>query len=205
MNIADWLSATGTVAVAILAIWGEKIRATLAPPKLAITKGELRGSATTLTLQGVVQPGGGTKTIYHHLKVVNLRSWLTAQNCRVLLKGLSRKDPTGNFQSIYLPVPLQFQWANEGDTPTRVIVTRESVLDFGHISEGADRFVPLLYTYPNNFEGYVGKGETVRFHLEIDASHYVPEKRHVIEVAWDGHWEFDVARMERHLVIREIE
>ncbi|MSQ59642.1 MAG: hypothetical protein EXR36_08375 [Betaproteobacteria bacterium] len=204
MRVAEWASAIGTVAVAIMAIWGEKVRAFLAPPELLITKEGLRGSATRLTIPGVTQPSGGTKAIYYHLKVVNLRPWLTVQSCRVLLKGIARRYPTGEFQPIYLPVPLQFRWANEGDAPSRVVVTRESVLNFGQISEDADQFVPLLYVYPNNFEGHVGKGEAVRFDLEIDASHYVPKKCHVVEVAWDGQWEFYVANMERHLVIREI-
>lgn len=202
--VIDSLVAIGTLAVAVMAIWGEKVRSWLAPPKLAIRPHILRGTPTRLTMEGAVNVGGGRRVMYYHLKVVNLRPWLSVHNCRVLLKDLSRRGPDGRFHAVPMPVPLQFVWANEGDTPQRVTVTKENIFDLGRLLEGAERFEPLLYLYSNDFQGFVEKGQAVHYHLEIDASNFVSPKQQVFEVAWDGEWFYEPENMEHHLRISEI-
>lgn len=203
--VIDILVAVGTLAVAVMAIWGEKVRSWLAPPKLVIQPHTPRGSPTRLTNQGTIDPSGGQRVMYYHLKVVNLRPWLTVHNCRVLLKGISRRGPDGRFLAVPMPVPLQFIWANEGDTSQRVTVTKENVLDFGWLIEGAERFNPLLYLYSNDFQGYVEMGQAVRYHLEIDASNFVSPRPQVFEVAWDGEWHYEPERMQHHLRVSEVD
>ncbi|HUO44036.1 MAG TPA: hypothetical protein VMT94_03875 [Burkholderiales bacterium] len=198
------LAAIGTVAVAILAIWGEKIRACLAPPKLIIQPHTLRGDPTVLKLRGVIDPSGGQKVMYYHLKVMNVRPWLAVQNCRVLLKGLSRRGPDGRFRAVSMAVPVQFVWAPAEVTPQQITIAKEQVLDFGRIGEQDVKFTPILYTYPNNFQGFVEKDQAVRYYLEIEASNFVSPKPRVFEVAWDGKWEFEPEKMEHHLRITEI-
>ena len=197
-------TAVATVAVAIIAIWGEKVRAWLAPPKLKVEIHTPRGSPTRLTMAGAVDPSGGVRTMYYHLRVVNLRPWLTVQNCRVLLKAVSRRRPDGSFLQVHMPVPAQFVWSNEGDTPQRVVVTRSSVLDFGYLSEGDASFVPCLHVYANNSNFAVGKGEAVRYQLDLDASNLPSRHAQTFEVSWDGEWDFEPEKMQQHLVIREV-
>jgi hypothetical protein len=196
--------AVGTLAIAVVAIWGEKIRSWVAPPKLEIRLHMKRGAPTLLTIQGAINPGGGTPVMYYHLKVVNRRTWLPVTNCRVLLVGISRRGPDGGFHDIPMPVPAQVVWANEGDTPKRVTITKQSVLDFGRVTENEALFLPLLYVYPNNFQGVVAKNQAVRYSLEIDATNFVSSKPQVFEVAYDGEWEFEAEKMEQHLRISEI-
>ncbi len=200
----DLVTALATLAVAIMAIWGERIRSILAPPKLVLRPHTFRGSPTTLVIPGVIDPSGGTRVMYYHLKVVNLRPWLAAQHCRVLLTGISRRRPDGSFLPVHLPVPVQFVWPNEGEEPQRITVTKESVLDFGCVAENLERFEPLLYTYPNNFKGFVAKGEAVRYQLEVDAANFVSPCPQVFEVAWDGEWHAEPEQMEQHLSVREV-
>ena len=197
-------TAIGTVAVAIMAIWGEKVRAWLSPPKLKIEIHTPRGSPTRHTLAGAIDPSGGVRTMYYYLRVVNLRPWLTAQNCRVLLKAVSRRRPDGSFLQVHMPVPAQLIWSNEGDTPQRVVVTRTAVLDFGYLSEGAQSFLPLLYVYANNANFAVAKGEAVRYQVEIDASNLPLRHAQTFEVSWDGEWDFEPEKMQHHLVVREV-
>lgn len=203
-TVIDVFTAVGTVTVAIMAIWGERVRAWLAPPKLRIELHTPSGSPTRLTIPGTLTPGGGIRSMYYHLKVVNQRSWLTANNCRVLLKAISRRGPDGSFLKVHMPVPAQFVWANEGDTTSRVSVTKESILDFGSLSEGATAFMPLLHVYANNLNAAVAKNEAVRYHLEIDASNFVSPRHQTFEVAWDGGWSFEPEQMQHHLTVREI-
>jgi hypothetical protein len=101
--IIDSAIAVGTVTVAILAIWGELVRAWLAPPKLEIeAHNNLRGDPNVLTTQYGQRVGSA---MYYHLKVVNKRPWLPIKNCRVLLVGLSRRGPDNVFHPSPLVVP----------------------------------------------------------------------------------------------------
>ena len=67
------LSAIGTLLVAIVAIWGDWVRAKLAPPKLTIEKHNFKGSLTNFS--------SGQKVIFYHLKVINHRYWFSSRNC----------------------------------------------------------------------------------------------------------------------------
>ena len=193
--VIDSTVAIGTLAVAVLAIWGEWIRSVLAPAKLTIRPHTLKGDPTS---------SRGFQLMYYHLKVVNERRWLPVTNCRVLLKGLSRRRPDGHFHAVPMAVPLQFVWAPAEVTPPVITVQSEHILDFGFVSEDSNRFAPVLYSYANNFEGYVGPNEAVRFHIEIEASNFSSTRYQVFEVSWDGTWSHDPTVMACHLIIREI-
>ncbi len=188
--------AIGTLSVAILAIWGDWFRAKLAPPKLSIQAHNLRGTVTRFT--------NGPRVIYYYLKLVNLRSWVSAKNCRVLLRSIYRQGPNQQFSQALLPVPAQFVWAPAELTPAVITLTKEQVIDFGCLEEDDQHFRPVLYSYPNNFQGFVGANEAVRYCLEIVADGYDSKKYQVFEVAWDGKWSDNLDKMSESLTIREI-
>ena len=142
--------------------------------------------------------------MYFHLKVVNKRPWLPIKNCRVLLMGLSRRGPDNAFHPTSLVVPSQLVWAPASFAPVLVTVTKEYIVDLGKIREGDDAFRPALYSTPNNFMGFVKANEAVRYELAIEADNFSSSTYKVIEVAWDGKWEFEPEKMENHLRIREI-
>lgn len=200
--IIDSAIAVATVTVAILAIWGERVRAWLAPPKLEIEPhNNLRGDPNVLTTSSGQRVGSA---MYFHLKVVNKRPWLPVKNCRVLLVGLSRRGPDNMFHPYPMVVPSQLVWAPASFAPIMATVTRQQIVDLGNVQEGDDAFRPALYSTPNNFSGYVRAGEAVRYELAIEADNYSSQKHKVFEVAWDGQWEADPEKMEKHLRIREV-
>jgi hypothetical protein len=123
--IIDGFVAFGTVAVAVLAIWGDWLRSKLAPLSLILVEHTPRGDPALFAT--------GTRVMFYHLKVVNRRRWLPAQNCRVMLMGFSRRDPSGMFQPLSLSVPQQFVWAPAESTPPSITLLKEQVLDFGLI------------------------------------------------------------------------
>jgi hypothetical protein len=188
--------AVGTIAVAVMAIWGDYIRSKLAPPKLIIQPHNLRGTVTRFT--------GGPRVIYYHLKLVNLRPWLTAKNCRVLLRAIHRRGPNHQFGQIPLPVPPQYVWAPAGFTPAVTEITKDQILDFGSLIEGETLFKPVLYFYPNDFQGFIEAHEAVRYSLEIIAQGYTAKRYQVFEVAWDGTWSDNLDQMSQSLTIREV-
>ena len=194
--VIEALVAAGTIAVAILAIWGEWFRSRLAPPKLTIRPHTLQGDPT--------RTSEGKPVMYYHLKVVNQRPWLAVTNCRVLLMGLSRRGPDGLFHSVPMAVPLQFVWAPAETTPTVITLVKEHILDFGLLMKDGTRFVPALYSYSNNFQGYIHANEAVRFHVGIDATNFASSRYQVFEVAWDGSWSYVPSEMSQHLRFREV-
>jgi hypothetical protein len=195
------LGAVGTLLVAAAAIWGAWLRSMLAPAKLIIEPHNLRGDPTVF---GDPKSGQSTRVMFFHLKVVNKRPWLNVDNCRVLLKGLSRRGPDGGFYPIPMSIPIQFVWAPAEITPPVVTVIKEQILDLGYLTEKEDKFIPRLFTYPNNFQGFVRKDEAVRYSMEIEATNFASPRFQVFEVAWDGSWDYEPEKMQQHLRIKEI-
>jgi hypothetical protein len=192
--VIDALVAFGTVMVAVLAIWGEWFRSKLAPLKLVILLHNEQGQPTTL---------GQVRTMYYHLRVVNRRPWRAGRDCRVILKGMTKRGPDGIFHSIPLPVPVQFIWAPAEFAGPTVNLVKEQIVDFGRVREDEKRFAPLLYTTPSSFSGDVGPNEAIRFQIEVEAIDFSSE-RQVFEVAWDGVWSYEPSAMAQHLRIREV-
>lgn len=196
------LAALGTIAVAILAIWGDWVRARLVPPKLALKPHNIRGTVTKFTSP---HPDLNDKrVIFYHLKVVNLRPWAPARNCRVLLRAMFKRASNQEFVRLPMAVPAQFVWAPAELTPPSIPLSREQILDFGILLEGSDHFVPKLYSYANDFQGRVHKDEVIRYSLEITADGYSTPQYQEFEVAWDGIWSDNLDKMERSLIIREV-
>ena len=115
-----------------------------------------------------------------------------------MLVGLSRRDPGGGYQLVPIPFPCQFTWAPMEFMPTTLTVMKEQVVDFGFINKNANIFLPKLYSMPYNFQCGVGKNEAIQYQLRIEAVNYISHT-FVVEVAWDGVWDFDPNVMRHHL------
>jgi hypothetical protein len=100
---AAWFTAIGTVAVAIVAIWGGWIRTRLAGPQTALALRDGRGDLT--------RRNDGTREIYYHVLVSNRRQWSPAEAVRVLVVGLAKRRPDGSYLAEPLVAPLQLTWA----------------------------------------------------------------------------------------------
>src|SRR5438128_2628140 len=191
--------AFGTIAVAIMAIWGDWIRSVLAPPKLTIRLPLPVEDPTTFST-----PSGSRQVMFYHLNVINQRPWLPARNCRVMLMGLTKRGPNGLFQPVTIPVPFQFVWAPAESTPPTITLLRQQFIDLEYIEDGGSAFIPRLYIIPNNFQGFVGTNDAVRFHLQIEAENFASPQYHTVAVAWDGVWSHIPQTMRNHLQVRLI-
>jgi hypothetical protein len=194
------LSAVGTIAVAIVAIWGDYLRAKFYPPRLRIEP---------LNLGGILAPlSDGQKTwtaFYYHLKVINDRPWALAKNCRVMLCGIQRRGADMRFHHEPFYVPRQYVWAPAGFTPVlQTVGAQPLTLDFGVIDAERKIFWPTIYTYDYDFKGLVGPMEAVRYSLRIEADNAPPSKIYVFEVAWDGKWSDEISQMQKSLLIKPI-
>jgi len=188
--------AIGTVAVAVLAIWGSYFKYKWAPPKLMIMPHNLNGILVPLV--------NGKRAIYYHLSVKNSRSWSIAKNCHVVLRGLKKRVVNGTFQDIPMPVSYPFFWSPSELTAPVIDLSHCHTMDFGLVVENEDCFKPLLMSFPNNFEGFLKKDECIRYSLEIIADGIKMKRLQTFEVAWNGKWTSDLAVMRGNLIIREI-
>jgi hypothetical protein len=189
------IQALGTLAVAILAIWGDRIRSAVAGPKISI---RLRNEKGNLTLRA-----NQKRTIFYHLELHNHRVWSPVRNVRLLLTSIEKKRPDGTYFPEQVVAPLQLTWSFPQFHEISPTVSKLDICDLGFLDEDADRFSPSLYVYPNNFRGYVGKGESMRIGIIATADNYHSQSPLVFEISWDGKWDDDMEEMRRHLVIRQ--
>jgi len=205
LDVLSYLSTIGTLILAILAIWGDWVRSKLAAPILIISAHNLQGQVIPTNLYD--SKGNYTKTIrriYYHLKVVNLRKWTAVKKCSVQLISLKRKAINGEFVELQLIVPHQFTWTPaEYSLPYQDFIG-ERIFDFGHIDEDSPDFCPSLLIFNNSFNGFVSKGEVLRYELKVIADNYFSTKSYIWEVAWDGLWTDNTQTMSQHLIIKEI-
>lgn len=202
MCMIDWnliiqlITSIGTIAVVIIAIWGDWLKAKLTPPKLQIVTLNTRGELTKF--------GNGTRVFFYHFKVINSRPWTIAKNCKVLLKGIYKELPSGQFQNLPLNTNPSFMWTPAETTPQAINLSKEHAFDFGFLAENASEFSPVLNIVPNNFQGFVRTGQRVRFSLQPSADNFLTEKYQVFEVAWNGEWSDSLDKMTQNVTIREI-
>jgi hypothetical protein len=194
-NIAAVFTAIGTVAVAVLAIWGSWVRDRVAGPKLRVS---LLNSHGNLTVQN-----DGKRAIYYHLSVVNERRWSTAEKVRVLVTGIAKRRPDGSFAAESLTAPLQLTWAYSEFHEQFPTIGTPDTCDFGYLLESDGTLKLSTYITPNNFQGFIVKDEAIRVTV-IAAAHNGESKPIVVEVHWDGQWSTDLSEMQRHLVIKQL-
>jgi hypothetical protein len=188
--------AIGTVSVAILAIWGEKIRDCIAGPILDFELHNARGDLTTLQ--------DGRKTIYYHVKIENKRQWAPARRVRILCTAISKKAPDGSFVQEPLIIPLQLTWAFPSFHELLPSVATDDICDLGYLGETTEKFMLSLYIYPNNFRGFISANEAMRVNLIASADNFTSKSPYVLEISWDGKWSSDLDEMRKHLSIKEV-
>lgn len=194
-HLADWLTAVGTIAVAILAIWGEKLRDLFAGPRLVIEPKNFRGELTKFS--------DGRQVIFYHLSVKNRRSWSPARNVRIMVVGILKKKPDGSFYRENIFVPQQLTWAPAEFHPILPTICKEDTVDFGCVIQN-ECFQIRTYVKPNNFKGDIKANSTMRVELEIVADNFASNKPLVFEISWDGAWSDNLEEMEKHLVIKQV-
>jgi hypothetical protein len=206
--IIQALIAAGTLAVALVAIWGDWFRSKFAAPKLKIELVDPVGTILRLSDLPGIQTTQQRHAFWVNAKVVNLRRWTTPKNCRVLLRSLAQRGPDNVYEQIPLTVPLQYVWSPSQITPSSVDIPHEQYFDFGCIAEHPvfppRHFRPMLYSYTNDFRGYLQANQSIRYSLQIQADNFASENYQVFEVSWDGEWNSDITVMRVHIKIREI-
>lgn len=195
-TIAQIGAAIGTIAVAILAIWGDGVRALVAGPNLKLELYDPKGDLTVRQ--------NGCKTYYYHLKVRNERKSSPARSTRIFVVEIQKKSADGTYY--YLPhvAPLPLVWTHQRFHEFAPTIGPEDRCDLGHVDQGADRFKLELPYLPTNFDGHLASGESMRVSIKALAHNGEMKKPLVLQISWNGEWDPDSSVMKRNLVIEEV-
>jgi hypothetical protein len=189
----------GTIAVAILAIWGERIRHLLGlGPKLVLELHDPQGEPIDVS----TEPGKPIPSRYFHLRVSNKNRWSQATNVRIVVTGLTRPAADGQPVSQPLSGPLQLEWRYANLHPQYSVVGPDDICDLGHLYRG-DKFRLSPYVFPSNFAGTLDRNQ--RLGVEVKAVADNAESKPIcIDISWDGEWSDDTLDMAGHLVVKEV-
>jgi hypothetical protein len=191
-------SAVGTIAVAILAIWGERIKLLFGlGPKLVLTLHDPHGELTTAS-----KDGQSTLARYYHLRVSNQHRWTQATNVRVVIVGLAMPAADGNLVNQPLSGPLQLMWQFSNFHLLYSILGPDDFCDLGYILRGS-RFELTPYVFPRNFTGVLERNQKMRVEVKAVADN-AESKSLCVDISWDGTWSDDTLEMAKHLVVKEV-
>ena len=196
-TLAAVFTAIGTVAVAILAIWGDQVKDYLKGPRLELSLVTPKGDLTVRA--------NGHKVYYFHVRVENRPGRNAATGVRVLLRGISRRTPSGQFLKESQVYPIQLIWTPMEIGEVERTVLHDSICDFGFVGQHDLYFIPAVVLMPGNFRGIVQKDECVRFEIVAVGQNVFSLLPAVFEVSWDGRWTENQEEFQRHLVIRKVQ
>lgn len=208
INIAvNTLVAIGTIAVAILTIWGDWIKSRLFHPQLKLICIE---NEELSKYDYGDNSENGEKIFFYHLKVVNTGG-ANATNCRVLLRELHEKEQEV-FKKFTLSVPPTFTWAPLKNTQniTTVFRKQSETLAFCRVpvrDDKNERKLRIVLDSQQHFQGLLDIGKTYRLGLEIFCDNWVQSPSHLqfFEVSWNGKWDNDPKVLfGKHLIVKDV-
>lgn len=190
----DWnliiqsVSAFGTIAVCIIALWADYFRNLFASPKLKIVFQNIDGELIE----------NNTQLIYH-LKVINERKWALARNTRVVLHSIHRKNENGNYIATKLNIKTSFKWSPYPIAPYYIDLLDEHEFDFGILYKDEKTFQPCTHFTPVSLHPEIQANQTVRYDIRVIADNYYSKKPFIIEVTWNGKFSIDIKEMKKNI------
>lgn len=191
--VINFFNALGTIAVAILAIWGDWVKYRFLKPKIIIQPHNLTGVAAQ-----------AENALYYHLKVVNRRHWTPAKNCRVALREIHKQLPNSDYKKYPLIIDCSFVWSPRKYTALQANITHEHVFDFLRVDLNNKTVKPVLNFTPQSFEGNIIPNQKIIYALQIVADGFQSDELKFYEVFWDGQLAENLSEMARHLFIKEV-
>ncbi len=201
------LVAFGTIALAVVAVFQDRIRAWLDRPRLTIEPRPAKEcySCPLRDAKGVMIPA-----YWFGLRVKNNKPKRPARDCQVLLDDMYRWDSQANrWEANRPPIPYPYVWAPGHMRRPTLNVRNTAVFDFGKIVKkhgSAQVFAPELQYRASSYNPTLQPGETGLYVLRIEADHLPRGPRRVWQYCWDGTWhDDDELSMAQHVTMKEIE
>jgi hypothetical protein len=196
--VSQWAVAAGSIAVAIVALWGHVIQARWFGPRLRVALKNPKGEVTEIRDSFVVSR-------HYHLRVWNERrrtSTSCAHNVRVVIKEIYRPNADGTMSQTPLAGPLQLEWRFQGFNPQFQTIGAESICDLGLLRKGEPFTLSTLFRH-FSFDPNVQARQKVIVVL-VALSDEGESNELKIEIAWDGSWSEDSDEMVKHMVVKQL-
>jgi hypothetical protein len=205
MTMPAWVSEVGvaaSVAVAVLAIWGDRIRSALLRPRLQL---ELLSTTGELTTQVEQLPGSPARFFaarYYHMRVTNLARFPVAHEVQVLLTHFETRGPDGRPATHLSGGALPLMWRNQPLHQISRAIGHATVADADLLFVREDFLQLTLMLVPNNLAANM-RGDT-HFWVTLVARGLEGESRSVrLQIDWDGKWDRGDTEMSRHVRISQ--
>jgi hypothetical protein len=179
------IGAAGTWLVAILAIWGERLRAWLFRPTLRVGKGEFSGTV------GKHQDGKSAR--YYLVRVDNPSRFPPAHEVQLVLTRIEKSGQSGPEILFDEIMPLSWMRQELNSLLTRTVGTYQDAAVFFVQDDGMLAFTPMLTPrgelaghFPREHRGPATLWVTLRaLSVETDS----PAMR--LKIEWNGQWRSD--------------
>ncbi len=194
------LEATGTLLVAVLAVFGQRIRSWIIRPKIILSVGEAAPFVEKFEEEDA-SVAGGRRTVYHiRLEVINAGKE-AARNCMILCNNVHKARAGGaGFYELKKFVPKQFFWTTK-DQRLDVVPKIPSYVSIAEISEpspsvaGGGVVTPATASICLQIlveaEGIKGRffrvenGKTI-IPVMLYADNLPRASKHYVEICWSG-------------------
>ena len=194
--VLGYLGALGPILVALVAVYGDRIRARLFGPRLAFDLEDASGH--------LAHRADGSKTIYYHIKVNNGKRRDPARNVRVVCIGIAKKAADLSFVAERVVYPVPLTWTPADCTSAWQTVAGSSTCDLGYLEEAGGQFKLAHCFWPDGFPGYICANGAMRVTLAAEGDNVYSSAECEIEIAWDGVWEESANERTKHLVVKRI-
>jgi hypothetical protein len=171
------LTALGTLAVAVIAIWQDQIIGRLNP-----IKGEIRRS----NFEGKEE--GTPQMTYHtyHVRAVATRPNRPLRGCAIVFRQVNRISNDGTVNGSIYPVWRQLPWAPVERTESKVIIATEQEADLGRYHLQKDLFEILFYRQGGEFDPYVHRGQCAKIFFHLRADNLLQDIASIVTVDMSG-------------------
>jgi hypothetical protein len=177
----------------IVALWGERLHQIWSKPKLKVEFEE-----PTLTSQT-----DGKKGWYYYLRISNSKKSFPANNVRVLLYKVFKKDPDHLWHERKFSGPVQVMWRSPKKMPEYTRIGPDEHSTFACLWEGSLALRLQLIEFPSDLDINIGPNEPTR--LEFKAVSDTAESDTLtLEITWDGQWVGDRTAMSNHIIVRKV-
>jgi hypothetical protein len=194
------VSAMGSLPVAIVALFGEKLRNRLLPPKLIVEKVDDEGDLVPQTITWQDESGARQQhqrdARYYYLRVTNTRRLISpAHDVQVVIESVETPGPNAQPVQVFRG-PLPLTWRHGHAYPPARTIGPVTECDF--LVATAEPSLGIMASFaPNNLT--VEYPHATRMWLTVPAHASECDSDPVrFEVAWDGKWDRGEAEMKMH-------
>ena len=196
--------ATGTFAVALVALFGEALRSKLFPPLLSLQLLRPEGERTRIKITTPPAEGSTHRkedARVYHVHVVNERRWSPAHQVQVFLMRLEEPGPDGELAVTWVG-DLPIRWRNQEVFPLARTIGPSADCDLCTvIKDKCVEIHPLVV--PFNLEIRRSGKVVMVASLQARGNQANSEVLRV-HISWDGGWEAGDQEMKRHLVVKAL-